>query len=81
LACFSASIKLKPTRPAKMQLQLSFSLRVSSSIKQVHLLGSWDNYLEHIPLSKDKSSSKTWSGTFRFPADLVQSPPISEDIR
>lgn len=55
-----------------MQLQLSFSLRVSSSIKQVHLLGSWDNYLEHIPLSKDKSSSKTWSGTFRFPADLVQ---------
>jgi hypothetical protein len=55
-----------------MQLQLSFSLRVSSSIKQVHLLGSWDSYTEHIPLSKDKSSSKTWSGTFRFPSDLVQ---------
>lgn len=55
-----------------MQLQLSFSLRVSSSIKQVHLLGSWDGYSEHIPLSKDKSSSKTWSGTFRFPGDLVQ---------
>jgi hypothetical protein len=55
-----------------MQLQLSFALRVSSSIKQVHLLGSWDSYTEHIPLSKDKSSSKSWSGTFRFPSDLVQ---------
>jgi hypothetical protein len=64
------SLKLRPSQPAKMQL--SFSVRVSSSIKQVHLLGSWDNYSEHIPLSKDKSSSKTWSGTFRFPSDLVQ---------
>lgn len=47
--------------------QLSFSLRVSSGVKTVHLLGSWDNYVGQLPLSKDKSSSKgTWRGTFRF---------------
>jgi hypothetical protein len=48
--------------------QLSFSLRVSSGIKSVHLLGSWDNYVGQLPLSKDKSSSKSgsWKGTFRF---------------
>lgn len=52
--------------------QLSFSLRVSSGVKTVHLLGSWDNYVGQLPLSKDKSSSKgTWRGTFRFsPATL-----------
>ena len=49
-------------------LQLSFSLRVSSGIKTVHLLGSWDNYSGQLPLSKDKTSSKSgsWKGTFRF---------------
>jgi len=48
-------------------IQLSFSLRVSSGVKTVHLLGSWDNYVGQLPLSKDKSSSKgTWKGTFRF---------------
>lgn len=47
--------------------QLSFSLRVSSGVKTVHLLGSWDNYVGQLPLAKDKSSSKgTWRGTFRF---------------
>lgn len=48
--------------------QLSFSLRVSSSVKTVHLLGSWDNYVGQLPLSKDKSSSKSgsWKGTFKF---------------
>lgn len=47
--------------------QLSFSLRVSSGVKTVHLLGSWDNYVGQLPLSKDKTSSKgTWKGTFRF---------------
>lgn len=47
--------------------QLSFSLRVSAGVKTVHLLGSWDNYVGQLPLSKDKSSSKgTWRGTFRF---------------
>lgn len=49
-------------------IQLSFSLRVSSGVKSVHLLGSWDNYTGQLPLSKDKSSSKSgsWKGTFRF---------------
>lgn len=47
--------------------QLSFSLRVSAGVKTVHLLGSWDNYVGQLPLSKDKNSSKgTWKGTFRF---------------
>ncbi|PHH85839.1 hypothetical protein CDD83_11097 [Cordyceps sp. RAO-2017] len=49
-------------------IQLSFSLRVSSGVKTVHLLGSWDNYVGQLPLSKDRSSSKSgsWKGTFRF---------------
>jgi hypothetical protein len=49
-------------------VQLSFSLRVSSGVKSVHLLGSWDGYHGQLPLSKDKSSSKSgsWKGTFRF---------------
>lgn len=49
-------------------VQLSFSLRVSSGVKSVHLLGSWDNYVGQLPLSKDKTSSKSgsWKGTFRF---------------
>jgi len=49
-------------------IQLSFSLRTSSGVKTVHLLGSWDNYSGQLPLSKDKSSSKSggWKGTFRF---------------
>ncbi|KAI0851356.1 hypothetical protein F5Y00DRAFT_230990 [Daldinia vernicosa] len=53
-------------------IQLSFSLRVSSGIKSVHLLGSWDNYVGQIPLSKDKTSSKSgsWKGTFRFQGNL-----------
>ncbi|KAI0400248.1 GTP-binding protein EsdC [Xylaria palmicola] len=54
-------------------IQLSFSLRVSSGVKSVHLLGSWDNYVGQIPLSKDKSSSKSgsWKGTFRFQGNLA----------
>ncbi|GAW12951.1 hypothetical protein ANO14919_023240 [Xylariales sp. No.14919] len=53
-------------------IQLSFSLRVSSGVKSVHLLGSWDNYVGQIPLAKDKSSSKSgsWKGTFRFQGNL-----------
>jgi hypothetical protein len=54
--------------------QLSFSLRVSSGVKTVHLLGSWDNYVGQLPLSKDKTSSKSgsWKGTFRFPATTLE---------
>lgn len=53
-------------------VQLSFGLRVSSGVKSVHLLGSWDNYVGQLPLSKDKSSSKSgsWKGTFRFQGNL-----------
>lgn len=53
-------------------VQLSFSLRVSSGVKSVHLLGNWDNYVGQLPLSKDKSSSKSgsWKGTFRFQGSL-----------
>jgi hypothetical protein len=53
--------------------QLSFSIRVSSSVKTVHLLGSWDNYVGQLPLSKDKSSSRgTWKGTFRFQSSTLE---------
>jgi hypothetical protein len=57
-----------------MSSQLSFSLRVSSGVKSVHLLGSWDNYRDQLPLSKDKTSSKSgsWKGTFRFPANTLE---------
>jgi len=55
-------------------VQLSFSLRTSSGVKTVHLLGSWDNYTGQLPLSKDKTSSKSgaWKGTFRFQAATLQ---------
>jgi hypothetical protein len=55
-------------------IQLSFNLRTSSSVKTVHLLGSWDNYSGQLPLSKDKTSSKSgaWKGTFRFQGATLQ---------
>jgi hypothetical protein len=52
--------------------QFSFGLRVTSSVKTVHLLGSWDNYSGQLPLSKDKESSKSWKGTFRFPQSTLE---------
>jgi hypothetical protein len=57
-----------------MSTQISFSLRVSSGVKTVHLIGSWDNYSNQLPLSKDKSSSsgKSWKGTFRFSSGTLQ---------
>lgn len=55
-------------------VQLSFSLRTSSGVKTVHLLGSWDNYAGQLPLSKDKTSSKSgaWKGTFRFQGSTLE---------
>jgi len=55
-------------------VQLSFSLRTSPGVKTVHLLGSWDNYSGQLPLSKDKTSSKSggWKGTFRFQGSTLQ---------
>jgi hypothetical protein len=57
-----------------MSTTLSFSLRVSSGVKTVHLVGSWDNYTGQLPLSKDKTASKSgsWKGTFRFQPTVVE---------
>jgi hypothetical protein len=57
-----------------MSTTLSFSLRVSSGVKTVHLLGSWDNYTGQLPLSKDKTASKSgsWKGTFRFQPTVIE---------
>jgi len=58
-----------------MSSTLSFGLRVSSGVKTVHLLGSWDGYAGQLPLSKDKTSSKSgsWKGTFRFQPTVIES--------
>jgi hypothetical protein len=55
-------------------VQLSFKLRTSSTVKTVHLLGSWDNYSGQLPLAHDKASSKAgaWKGTFRFQGATLQ---------
>ena len=55
-------------------VQLSFSLRTSSGVKTVHLLGSWDNYAGQLPLARDKSSSRSggWKGTFRFQGSTLE---------
>jgi hypothetical protein len=55
-------------------VQLSFSLRTSSGVKTVHLLGSWDSYSGQLPLSKDRTVSKSggWKGTFRFQGATLQ---------
>jgi len=55
-------------------VQLSFNLRTSSTVKTVHLLGSWDNYNGQLPLAHDKASSKAgaWKGTFRFQGSTLQ---------
>jgi hypothetical protein len=55
-------------------VQLSFNLRTSSTVKTVHLLGSWDNYTGQLPLAHDKASSKAgaWKGTFRFQGATLQ---------
>jgi hypothetical protein len=57
-----------------MSSTLSFGLRVSSGVKTVHLLGSWDGYTGQLPLSKDKTSSKSgsWKGTFRFQPTVIE---------
>lgn len=55
-------------------VQLSFTLRTSSNVQTVHLLGSWDNYATQLPLSADRSSSKpgAWKGTFRFGSSTLE---------
>ena len=54
-------------------IQLSFTLKTSSSCKTVHLLGNWDHYKGQLPLSKDSSGKPgSWKGTFRFPSSTMQ---------
>jgi hypothetical protein len=53
-------------------VQLNFSLRTSSSVKTVHLVGSWDSYSRQLPLSKDSSKAGAWSGKFRFQSSMLQ---------
>jgi len=47
-------------------IQLNFTLRTSANCKTAHLVGSWDNYKNQLPLSKDASKTGGWKGTFRF---------------
>ncbi|KAI2792045.1 hypothetical protein POX_b02078 [Penicillium oxalicum] len=52
-------------------VQLKFSLRTSSNVKTVHLVGSWDNYSRQLPLSaEDKPGA--WVGKFRFQTSMLQ---------
>ena len=53
-------------------VQLGFTLRTSTNVKTVHLLGSWDNYAGQLPLSKDSSKAGSWKGTFRFQGSTLQ---------
>lgn len=50
-------------------IKLSFSLRTTSNVKQVHLIGSWDSYKGQLPLSREGSK---WKGTFKFSSKLMQ---------
>jgi len=50
-------------------IKLSFSLRTTSNVKQVHLVGSWDSYKGQLPLSLDGSK---WRGTFKFSSKLMK---------
>jgi len=48
-------------------IQLSFTLRTTPGVRTLHLLGSWDNYQNQLPMSQDPSKSAGgWMGTFRF---------------
>jgi len=53
-------------------IQLGFTLRTSTNVKTVHLLGSWDNYAGQLPLSKDSAKAGGWKGTFRFQGSTLQ---------
>lgn len=53
-------------------IQLSFTLRTSSNVKTVHLVGNWDGYKGQLPLSKDSSKSGSWKGNFRFQAATLK---------
>ncbi|KAJ6015838.1 hypothetical protein N7540_010429 [Penicillium herquei] len=52
-------------------VQLKFSLRTSSNVKTVHLVGSWDNYARQLPLSANEKPG-SWVGKFRFQTSMLQ---------
>jgi len=51
---------------------LNFALRTTSSVKTVHLIGSWDGYQGQLPLSRDSAKKGSWKGTFRFSSKTMQ---------
>lgn len=53
-------------------LQINFSLRTSSNVKTVHLIGSWDGYQGQLPLSRSGSKAGAWAGKFRFQSSVLQ---------
>jgi len=53
-------------------IQLAFSLRTSTNVKTVHLVGNWDGYKGQLPLAKDPSKSGSWKGNFRFQQSMLQ---------
>ncbi|KAK4542748.1 hypothetical protein LTR36_006124 [Oleoguttula mirabilis] len=53
-------------------IQLNFTLRTSANCKTAHLVGSWDNYKNQLPLSKDASKAGGWKGTFRFQGQTLK---------
>jgi len=53
-------------------VSLSFSLRTTSNVKTVHLIGNWDGYKSQLPLSKDSSKKGSWKGTFRFQSKTLK---------
>lgn len=52
-------------------VQLKFSLRTSSNVKTVHLVGSWDNYSRQLPLSASEDKPGAWVGKFRFQTTML----------
>lgn len=50
--------------------QLTFSLATKPKIDAVHLVGSWDSYKQHLPLSEKKAGK--WQGTFKFPSAAIK---------
>lgn len=46
-------------------IQLTVTLRFSTSCNTVHLHGSWDNYTCSLPLREMGDYPRTWKGTFR----------------
>ncbi|KAH8585964.1 hypothetical protein B0O99DRAFT_558800 [Bisporella sp. PMI_857] len=57
-----------------MATRASFTLQTPSTIKCVHILGSWDLYRRQLPLTKIKQVEDTyeWNNTFEFQVTTLQ---------